>query len=228
MALPGHVACQVVFENVSGLPRDRVTNTFHFRRPEGTSFATWCTNMQSSVINTYNATQSPVTVWLASFINDQISRSTNASKLQWYDLSLDPPHVPTVQTFTLSAAGNAQSMPNEVSLCGSFKGDVVPGVSTARQRGRVYIGPLTIAAMNGTESGGDQRPTTGNTGIIDSIARSLKYLAVQARSFSGDLCVFSPTANALYPVTSIWVDDAFDTQRRRGARALSRFSLSVP
>lgn len=228
MALPGHVACQVVFENVSGLPRDRVTNTFHFRRPEGTSFAAWVAALSPTVINTYNATWSPVTVWLASFISDQISRGINASKLNWYDLSLNPPHVPTVTTFTLSASGNSTSLPNEVALCGSFKGDVVPGVPTSRQRGRVYIGPLSLNAINGTESAGDQRPTSGNTGIIDSIARSLKGLALAARTNSGDLCVFSPTNNALYPVTSIWVDDAFDTQRRRGARSTSRFSLAVP
>jgi hypothetical protein len=42
-----------------------------------------------------------------------------------------------------------------------------------------------------------------------------------------DWCVYSPTSNMLFPISQIWVDDAWDTQRRRGVKATTRTTYNV-
>lgn len=104
----------------------------------------------------------------------------------------------------------------EVALCLSFRG----GVNTARQRGRIYLGPL---GYNDTDSA---RPEV-------SLITNALNLATAFSNLGGvdiDWCVHSPTTRAgsldlgpsTHPVKLAWVDDAWDTQRRRGLRPLAR------
>jgi hypothetical protein len=227
MPIALHSSIQIVLSNVSALPKDAVTNTLHFQRAAGMTHAAFCTATFTPLNNFLNVAATPATRAPAWWINDQMSRGVGNVRFKAYDLSVAPPHVPVETTTTLGVTGDATSLPNEFALCLSFKGDVVPGVPLGRQRGRIYVGPLNLAAIAGAEAAGDQRPTTGTGGIIDSLRYGFVKLATDLWANGIKICVYSPTGNLLTPVTSCWVDNSFDTQRSRGAAATSRTSNNV-
>ncbi|MGV1050498.1 MAG: hypothetical protein ACOYD4_18480, partial [Solirubrobacterales bacterium] len=219
--LDRHVIAQVVLPNLNGVPADAVTNTWHFRRASGSDFSVAAGQIAVALSQVYTTTATPATTTVGSYISDQFNRAANACSIKMYDDSVAPPLVPLQYTFTLPAATNATALPAEIALCGSFKAAVTPGLALERSRGRVYIGPLTAGCLAGTEIGGDQRPTTGNGGIMVAIAQAIKKLSLDINSNAHNHVVYSQTNNAMYVVQTVWVDDAFDVQRRRGCKPTS-------
>lgn len=95
-------------------------------------------------------------------------------------------------------------------------GDVLP---RARRRGRVFLGPLNSLAIDAS-SGRPLVSTTFRTNIADAF--STLHAAMGANVTP--LQVFSRTDHAMRRVNGIWIDDAFDTIRRRGIQATSRMT----
>jgi len=94
-------------------------------------------------------------------------------------------------------------MPADAAICASYRG--VPPV-TARKRGRIYLGPCRQGALT----------TTGL--ILESsqvtIQQSCKRLAEKTQSV-GRWVIASRKYNQISSVVSGFVDEHFDTQRRR-------------
>lgn len=221
--LAQHVIAQVVLPRVSGLPEDVVTNTFHFNR-NITPYVDAAPLIHAALVNFYNDLTVPASTFpICTFINDQISRTSGACETRIYDGSVAPNlRTPTITTWTLGAVGNTTSYPAEVAACLSFKNTVSVGTPEPRRRGRVFIGPLNSDAV-GAESAGDPRPdSTFVSRLLDAGERLHDDLAPDIA-----WVVYSPSGNFMLPVTDLWVDNAFDTQRRRGAKATARTSRSI-
>lgn len=143
-----------------------------------------------------------------------------------YNLDDPEPRVPRYdQVWATGAGGFATqaALPEEVALCLSYEALPESGVAQARRRGRIYAGPLTLTSLLTTADG---RVTTA-AGLAASLGVQMKGLRDAAIGISSNWIVYSPTQAqfGLDPSAVIqqgWVDNAFDTQRRRGVEATVR------
>jgi hypothetical protein len=140
-----------------------------------------------------------------------------AATIKWYNM-LDPePRVP-FETSLLNVAGSpsANLLPTECCVCLSFQGYPTSGTSQARRRGRIYLPPMGVNAM--AASGGLVLAS-----LVTLIAGTANTLMTTGAGSDFDWIVISktPSINAVL-VTNGWVDNAWDTQRRRGFDATTR------
>lgn len=97
--------------------------------------------------------------------------------------------------------------PLEVASCLSFYSER----NLPRRRGRVFVGPWPASVM-------DVRPGAS----VETALRGLAGMLANIGGANVDWCIFSPTSNAYFKVTDWWMDNAWDTQRRRGSDATAR------
>lgn len=221
--LANHVIAQVVFPRTTGLPEDVVTNTFHFLKAPGTSFAVAAADAGDWLEDFYTGLTSPATTFpVGYFLNSTISRATPA-KVNVYDGSIpEGSRTPATSTFTVPTGASSNALPDEVACCLSFRCSNTT-IPFARQRGRVYIGPLNYDAVAAV-SAGDVRPdATFASRMLDAAER----LADNAKGTSQFWGIYSQSSNAINRVEFCWVDNAFDVQRRRGAAPSSRVSRTI-
>ena len=189
--------------SVTALPEDVVVNAWSFTTAtakDGTQ-----AGAVESALDTFYETVGP-------FMSNQI---TGAARIKWYDRADAKPRVPwrdTAITFPVAAS----SLPLEVALVLSFQAAPVSGSPAARRRGRLYIGPLGQNALSNTTG----RPTTG---LIDAMATAAAALRLASDATADwSWAVWSGVDSAAREVFRGWVDNDFDTQRRRGQQATAR------
>jgi hypothetical protein len=135
-----------------------------------------------------------------------------------YDMGDPVPRQPlTVFPMVTFPVAPAQTgFPDEVALVLSFQGAKVSGVPQARRRNRVYFGPVTTASAVVTSN--ENRPSAG---IIDDLIKAAdEKLAIA--TLGVEWIVRSETTGVVTPVTDGWVDNSWDTQRRRGTAPSAR------
>jgi len=86
----------------------------------------------------------------------------------------------------------------------------------------VYLGPFNATIGPATN---DERPTV-SPNFVTTVLNAATVLATGLLSHDATWSVYSPRNNAAVPIARIWVDEAFDTQRRRGFDAPGRFTQS--
>lgn len=215
---------QVTLERDGALPEDAVVNTWHFESddiPLGATFDDNAPGLRDRLVEYYQGLQT---------IFSSILTGNGTIKL--YDWSEDQPRVPRLEdTFTFTPS-TTSPMPAEVAVCVSLVGALESGVKMARRRGRVFLGPVSgeIVAIVGTPADVRVHPTY-RTQIVNATVD----LATGAANGSFRLAIWSPTTtreggsdnDAWNDVVTVYVDDAFDTQRRRGGRSTARTSATV-
>lgn len=226
----GTAHCSVTFEPLSGLPRDRVVNTYTFDMPGDFVDGTAAADILDLLNDFYGAVNGTAPVVLGTLLGTQLSR-TVAPILRIYDITNDLTGTPagsplfTNAMNVLPAASSGNCMPGEVACALTFHADYGADVEfgpgtrpRSRDRGRVYIGPLvnTVISMGGGEA---CRPSAVLKNTLLQSGKMLKDAA------GPDLVVWSRAAGLVKPVTMVSVDDAFDTQRRRGESPTVRTSL---
>ncbi len=216
--LANALEAQVVLAGTTGFPRDNVVNTFHFDRAGSTvPLATVLPLVRDALIGFYNSaptstSANPICNWISTLMD----RGANKSTVKIYDLSQPAPRVPTIYQFQLGAASSSDTgLPTEVAMCLSLK----TATLTRRGRGRVFIGPLVQPAVVF-----DPPNIHPNGGLLNSLRYSGADLrnAVNPSAGMPAWSVYSRLANVMHTVTEVWVDNEFDTQRRRGHRATQR------
>jgi hypothetical protein len=216
-----HISVQVAFERTTALPKDRIVNTLHFDCPAaGTAVITPLTTLISKMWTQVN---SPGVDRLDVYAPPMLSGIVN---LKFYDMAQPKPRPPIGTsgfTIAIGTTGN-YPLPAEVALVGSYHATPAAGERPARRRGRIFFGPLNTGCVSTTVTAGDARPFLN---AQKTIAGAMRNLVVNAPT-GYTWCVYSPTDHVLAPVTGVHCDDAFDTQRRRGAQSNSRFAISVP
>lgn len=205
----------------SGIPADRVQNSFAFAHTPALD-AAGVANILGQLDDFYNTTAAgglnPVNQWLG----PSLAATPDAVDVNFYDitghLNGSAHGAPTfTDTLTIGGAGT-NGYPDEVAICVSFHSafgaDVEFGGGgtrpRARDRGRIYLGPLNRDC-------GAQHITTKELQVDSQVATDI---ASSAGALLGDpdytWCVWTRAGAGLKPVTAGWVDNAFDTQRRRG------------
>lgn len=207
---------QVIIPVTSGIPEDAITNTLYFDGDDGDTDAAYHSAARQLVVDFYNAIDGVI------FPNTVDTTAT----IKIYDMRDPEPRLPEfIDTFTLTPTAN-NPFPSEVSICLSFSAQQVSGVPAARRRGRIFLGPITDAI--GSFPDDQCRPSsTALTAIASAAGNMENGEAITPGSVKW--AVYSPTTDATSSIDDAfndvvdgWVDNAFDTQRRRGPVATSR------
>lgn len=194
----------------SGLPEDRVVNTYHFQG--GGTYAEDAFRYAIAVAQFY--TDPRATSSIGAWLSPWIQRS---AEVVTYDLTTAKPRVPTVLPITLEG-GASSGLPEEVAICVSWYSD--PPV-TKRTRGRNYIGPLGVAAVTQSSSTTPARPNPLFVADLLDAARDLMEIDTIESLFG--LQIKSSVGLATNTrVRHAYVDNALDTQRRRGPETTAR------
>lgn len=209
------VRVNVVLQNANNLPKDRYVNSFVFTGTPSPAVAL-AAAVTPLVRDFYNATSGAEGI--GAWLGPQCSRATDASRVVWYDLGQAPVRTPHIEPFTLRGAsastGGSEPLPAEVALCLSL----YTPLNTQRGRGRIYIGPLN-QATDETGAGNDSHPTAA---VLNSIAGAAARLADAAVSAGCSWQVLSRMAGNITEITHGFIDNAWDTQRRRGIAPSTR------
>lgn len=210
----GLYSFQWIWEAYSERPEDAVTNTWHFFN---SSPYEDIDNVRDMLNDFYNEVAPDAPDSISSFYSGL--SLTGKWTLKAYNLEDDKPRAP-VQTWTGDEEfGQSAILPTEVALVQSFQAAQESGLTQARRRNRVYLGPFKAAANNGNGRPDDD--------LVASMLFAGKQLLIAAdTSIRWSWHVYSPTQNAHYPVSNGWVDNAWDTQRRRGLIYTQRGSFT--
>lgn len=224
------------FAATSGLPADIVTSNLHFETIEGDPTADVGLALIGHVAAAYETIQAPGTVKPSTLLSASLSRAVmpvgKAYEGDQVGLMGSPLATAAWAGFSAPVAGSP--LPDEVACCLSFRkdyGNVLevaadgpdadndPDRPRARQRGRLYFGPLQNAAtvLQGT-------PAAPASGLINALLGMGVFLANPTNPTLTDVQAHWVIngKNGIKEVDTVWVDNAFDTQRRRGRKATTR------
>lgn len=220
-----HYRIQCELPRSTGLPEDKVVNTFYF---EG-DFSAATEAAALVCIGRLKTFYGAVAQYLSTLV-------TGVVNFKAYDLEQSEPRAPiATDTVTLTGLQTAD-FPAEIAVCCSFQGTPASGENQRRRRGRIYLGP-TNSTTRGAIVGGD---VTVLASARTNITAAMNTMADQQ---SPKWAVFSPTeagpplgtngaytanqlGEAFNDVTNGWVDDRYDIQRRRGAKATTRTTFT--
>lgn len=213
----------VIMHHKSGIPKDDNVNRWIVGNPAEADPAVVAA---AACADLFTLFYNPV----ATFLAPVFDRGANHQEMKAYSLpgtalaGTTPLGSPVYSsTWTMPAPGSATGLPPEVACVVSYHGDLtgVPVESGtirpgSRRHGRIYLGPLNLGMATTDGTTGE---TTMPTGAITTISNA-------AAAFLADSpllwYVWSKAQAALFPVVGGWVDNGFDTQRRRGVDATVR------
>lgn len=220
----------------SGLPKDRIVNTYAIAEANHTPGD--LPALALAIQRIYTAAELVVGVTLATQMSPALNRAADACSVKMYNITdhLDgSPHGSPefVLPFTLPASGPGAPMPEEVALVGTLEAagraaqfvevpdgadpDAAPDRPRQRYTGRVYYGPFNAGVVV-ADANGMARPTANIQTIIRNVLvrASVEIDDVGVGDIYG-LGVWSRKNRAIRGIDNVRTDDAFDTQRRRGA-----------
>lgn len=217
---------QHTYNHKSGLPVDSVVNTFYFESqlPNEEVNTTAATLLAGLVLAFYDE---PAT-GAAFSLNDMIGETSMGPArhtIKVYDMGEPEPRAPVYATTTSNGAVNnaVLPMPAEVCLCLSYRAALVSGTNPAHRRGRIFLGPLS-AAIAEPDANGHIRPAVS---MREAMCLAGRQLSIDADAVTWNWVVRhapagNPGAISHAEIEHCWVDDAFDTQRRRGPAPVAR------
>jgi hypothetical protein len=199
---------QITLRGASGLPRDNIVNTFHYT---GTGAAA-----RAAVNSAIDAFFDTVDVQLSALV------LTTGHTVKHYDLDQAPPRIPvgSVYTFDFNTAPSSSRLPGEVAIVVSTRAAPESGINPASLRNRFYLGPIAQAVV-------------ATTGLVVSTSADAIATAAQTMfnsinaSGEAEAVVYSPTLDISRPIAVVWVNNEFDTQRRRGATETIRYEKGI-
>lgn len=227
---PGALHVVVELPHKSGLVEDTVINTWNFA--QAASDGATADTITANLNDFYNADVSGTgTGSLSTYFANSFSRTVPPLVKFYQIVSGGGPLGSPIFTRNLSllsaATPGGQSLPAEVALCMSFHGDYSGAQEElgntrprARRRGRIYFGPwLQGVTQEGTN--GVTHPTTNIINVIMDAAKVLMNHPIL------NWVVWSRVESTLWPIVNVSVDNAFDSQRRRGEIPTSK-TIIVP
>lgn len=204
--MPSTARFTVSVQHDSALPRDAIVNTIYLR------------HNTVGVITGFDT--DALAADLAQVYEEKLFVGTalRAITVKAYDTAGPPPHDPvSVHVRNPDGVPVPASSPSEIALCLSFKGGQRPW-----ERGRIFLAPWM------TQEG--RMPQNISARPYDALMTPLLDLAEGFAGLGGidiDWVVHSKTHATDTKVQSAWVDDEWDTQRRRGLKATRRLTRNV-
>lgn len=242
---------QVTLKHKSGLPRDSVTNTWWFDAVDFTITEAAAEAVAERlrafyVVDPGAAQAAPI----MNYLSISLAATGHEIKMAPIDSFTGedtrgeafPPMWTEVFDF-VGWAPNATPLPSEAACCLSMKNLGSSAAPPRQRRGRVFIGSLGQNA--GEQVANVLRPAQAfreDLGaaanlMADAQAAAATPLVVFSRPYAGreelerpgnprgPLPALPARAGSIYPVTDFWIDNAFDTQRKRGERATLRTAV---
>lgn len=210
---------QITIPNKNGLPEDGSINTLHFGTTGPLVDIAATTSITAAILDFYN-TPNAVSTRVANLFSP--AADTANAKIKFFRLNDLPPRAPLVTAPLPIVASAGIAQPGEVAIVGSFQAVQVSGEPQARKRNRIYLGPCDTSIID-TDASGNPFVSTGmRTAILDGFQR---LWTASAADPDWTWVVYSPTiglVNGTRLVDNGWVDNSFDTQRRRGLKATVR------
>lgn len=208
------IRAQSIIKTVSAIPADFSINRFHFLTVSSPASTSELDEIQDRVRDFYDSTLS-TTRRLGAAFSSVVAQ--NGHEVVMYDMADPEPRVPIREfSWNLSVAPSTVGYPTEVALVLSFQAERVSGIPQARRRNRIYF-PFINTSYGGL-SGNQVRPSANF--ITDLVTAGGEVLG---RNTGGvDWVVRSETTGVTELTDNGWVDNAFDSQRRRGPAATSR------
>jgi len=188
MGMPTDV--QISLQGFSNLPEDRYINTLHF---DGDDFSG---GNADELWSKYDA-------WLT-FVGGGLAQGGHTIKA--YQPGPNPSGPYMVREYERASA-IPSSMPGEVAICLSYAAVDDPEQSTPRRRGRIYLGPLSASGNAASRPG---------PSIRDAVLDLGEGIAQVGTAQELTWMLYSPSDASYHKIESIWCDDSWDTQRRRG------------
>jgi len=220
MTFPYHAT--VTFEAVSGNPRDRVVNSFAFDA-DAAILSADADTLATRLETFYHTLSAPGIHPIDYYFSPALSRVVKPI-LRIYPLDghLDGSASGSfsfARTFAnnLTAPGNVTPLPSECAIVLSFHAsygldvEFAPGARPrARDRGRIFLGPLNLGCQ----------VTSANSNSIVS-AQCMSDIANAAKTLRDGSAttrwsVWSRRNQRMTAITTVSVDEAMDSQRRRG------------
>lgn len=214
-----HYRAQVIFHGNSGLPEDVFVNSFVFRNDNNLDRGPQPMHDEVKIeLETFYTAQQTNLRRLSEFM---AGLAFTRAELKTYDLGQPPgdpltgtpPRTPISSDLTLAGFSESATLPYEVALTVSWK----TAVNAQWGRGRNYIGPLASAAAGPmTEASGP----VPHPDLIQTLALAARGLMSGPRTTLVILGKAGPNV-----VTGGYVDNAWDTQRRRGLAPTARTAI---
>jgi len=215
---------QIRIPRDNDITEDVVTNTLYWQSEDTPLLESDCADIAATINAFYGA-------W-DQYLNKQLNPS--GAEIRFYDMADPEPRVPvSIEPLILTPGTGDPGLPAEVAVCLSFRGAVPSGANRARRTGRIYLGPFTTGVLE--IATGDTRVSTTFAGFVDDGLDSLT-VPVDNGGRIWTWSVYSPSTVGggsnpnlgAFHVETVWMDNAFDTQRRRGSRPTARmFTRSV-
>jgi len=229
----------VVLNSVSGNPDDRFVNDWHLHwagagAPGGGDFE-YATEQIRYFYDEIAGGQGEA---ISETLSGVISRVADPKPhmVRFYNiLGGGAPSGPPAADVPFAIVGpgdESMNLPSEVAVCVTLLGtgyysvpefDYVnlspagnPTRPRSRRRGRIYLGPLNNNAIPGDPAAFSTDVPRVKSGLQADIGIATHRLAVAMDDGDWHLCLYSKVDDTRYDFDTGWVDDAFDTQRRRG------------
>lgn len=204
---------QVIIPYRTGLPEDISVNTWYFSSAD--AIGLWGPDTVNAIAAFYGAVGD--TYWhpILDF---------TAFRVKTYDAGLAPPRVPLGDTTLDAGITTSTNDPNaeEVAACLSFRAALTSGTAVARRKGRIFLGPLS----NDVYTGDAAERTRLNSGFMAAVEGAYNTLRGELPSGVAH-AQHSQTLNAFNPVVAAWMDNALDTQRRRGPDPTLKYDFTL-
>lgn len=213
----GYRQVQISVPYFTNIPKDVVTNVLHFGWGGGgepgpsdlTNLKDMCANFIEQIYDI--AGGSGMAPWC----------SPALTRVKIYDLAALVPRVPELDLITpLTVKQDTSStVATETAVCLSLRGAHIPGTSLASERGRVFIGGIGSSCIFSGTGADFPRPSGAFTTNIKNAAAAL--VAVVATTH-WQWVVYSRKHSFASLVMGGFIDNALDTQRRRGNAPTAR------
>lgn len=212
---------QVVLPYSSGVPSDVVTNTWHFESLDGESITSAKLASLFTVLTTfYNSVYASSAIkGMASYIN------SSQVLMKAYNLADPKPRTAVRESVTPLTLTSQESgtIPAEAAIVLSYRTAFSSGIPKASQRGRIYLGALASTFF---EAGTASNSTRVKQASREAICNAAGTMAAAALVQKWGWVVWSDKRSQKFAVAGGWVDNAIDTQRRRGQAATTRSTFT--
>jgi len=224
---------ETTFKDSDGLPKDDFVNVFYFNTSE-VAVVGERVSAVLQVIDFYahmTAGGNPVGAYLSPVIFPR------HGVIKVYDFADAKTRPILLQVdFNIAASLGGGGVPEEVALCLSYYTDR----NLPSHRGRIYLGPLAAGAANASPV----RPAASFVAaLVDAASRLVAHVTVPAGdgvvntwsphgaaetdppadpSGTAEWALYSRKLNTQVAITAGWVDDEWDSQRRRRIAASTR------
>lgn len=207
---------QNTLQDIDGLSKDRYVNTYYVA-------SITPLNAEVDNLTTVNGLVMSFYLGMQSYLGAVVGGAGHTVKA--YDMSQPPNLRPPIAPITYSLTSSGSSFPAEVAMAITLEATPVEGIQPMSTRGRIFLGPLSIATtQESVPVGAGARPsadfraaalTQMNT-LIEGIKGVQASLRLVVASTVANKTRLPNGSRKAYEVVACSVDDAWDTQRSRG------------